>query len=63
MFNLGFWIAYGLGFLCGLLVGNPTFRKKFFTSLRRFLAGLSEGAKNLNDSYKRLKGKLDSIRF
>ena len=58
MFNIGFWITFGLGFLCGLLVGNPTFRKKFFTSLRGFMVRLSEGAKNLNDSYKKMKLRL-----
>lgn len=50
--EIGFWIAYGLGLLTGLIIGNKTFRQRFFKSLRDFISQLNRGAKSLNKSYK-----------
>lgn len=51
IFDLGVWIAFGLGILVGLLIGNKDFRVRFFTGLRGLMGQASKGAKNLNQQY------------
>ncbi len=39
------------GVFLGLLIGNKNFRAKFFKGLRKFLAGLSQGARSYSAQY------------
>jgi len=39
-FDITLFIVLALGIFLGLLVGNKNFRRKFFISFRKFLAGM-----------------------
>ena len=47
--SLGTYVIFALGILVGILVGNKDFRYKFFKGLRRFLGGISQGARSYSE--------------
>ena len=53
--SIGTIVVFFLGILVGAIIANKDFRRKFFVGLRKFLAGLGQGARNYSERQRRGK--------